>query len=363
MVYITQLISELTKPSGLWYIIFNYIDSFTFNFGWTIILFTLFIKLVLSPLDFYNRYSTKKNTLIQKKLAPQVEKINKTFANDKNKANQQVNILYKREGYNMIGSCIFMLLNLVLTLVIFFTIYSSLRTTSNYKMLDQYITLESVYDSTDGSEEEKKEAVIVKYNEIKDDWLWIKNIWRPDSNVSPIPSYNDFNKSLKNTKIYYNYAQENITEEKYNAVMGNLITSNSKTWNGYFILAILAAVTSFLSQFVIELGNKVKKEKQINNKFNDPQLATKSAMNIMKFVMPIIMVIFVITNTASFGIYIVISSIISSLLSVIINSIVKKLTYKQEEEYIEQLEKNNLKIAKKRQINYERPSIKPGAKL
>lgn len=363
MVYLNSLL-EITKPSGLWYIIFNWIDGFTFNFGWTIIIFTVMIKLILSPLDLYNRYSTKKNTLITKRLAPQVEKINKTYAADRAKANQQVNILYKKEGYSMIGSCLFTLLNLVLTIVIFFTIFSSLRTTSNYKMLTQYVELENVYNTTEGTKEEKETAVINHYEEIKDNWLWINNIWKTDSNTKPISTYEEFKNSLNNSKEYKAYVEENVSEEKYNEVTGALQQKYEKTWNGYFILAVLAALTSFLSQFMAELGNKVsKKKKSTTDPINPTENATKQAMNVMKYVLPIIMVIFVVTNTASFGIYIVISSLISTILSFAINAIVKKMTHKEELKYLDFVEKNNLKTIKKQQVVYERPKMKPGAKL
>lgn len=362
MVFINSFLLQLTEPNKLWDIILKGIDSFTHNFGWTILIFTLIIKIVLSPIDFYNRYSTRKNTLIQKKLAPQVEKINKTFANRKDVANQQINALYKKEGYNMIGSCLFMLINLVLTMVIFFTIFSSLRNMSSYKMVKQYEDLQNVYVTTEGDIEQKQTAVVARYEEIKDGWLWIENIWRPDSNSSPIPSYEQLVSSMKNSKTEYKEYVGAIDESLYNEVNAALVTKYEKRWNGYFILSILALITSFVSQYVIDLGNKVKKNHDKDLQVSVAGEATNTTMKMMKFILPAIMVVFVLTSTAAFGIYIVVSSIISTVLSFGINSIVKKMTQKQEDDYIEYIEKNKNKILRKQEV-VKRPTINPGVKL
>ena len=82
MVNLGNFLLELAKPSGLWPKIFDWFASFAGNYGWTVVLFTIAVKLLVSPLDFYNRYSTRKNTLIQKRLAGQVQKINYKYQNN-----------------------------------------------------------------------------------------------------------------------------------------------------------------------------------------------------------------------------------------------------------------------------------------
>ena len=98
MANITTLLATLSEPSGLWPKLFEFFSSWVPNYGWTIVLFTIAVKLLVSPLDFYNRYSTRKNTLIQKRLAGQVQKINIKYQNNKEEANRQVSALYKKEG-------------------------------------------------------------------------------------------------------------------------------------------------------------------------------------------------------------------------------------------------------------------------
>ena len=71
------MLTALTAPGGLWVKIINWIQSSVGSFAWTIILFTLLIKGVLSILDFFIKWSTKKSTHVQQKCAPQLEKLQK----------------------------------------------------------------------------------------------------------------------------------------------------------------------------------------------------------------------------------------------------------------------------------------------
>lgn len=341
MVDLTNAILSLSAPSGLWAKIIYWIESFTGNFGWTVILFTILTKLVMSPLDFYNRYSTRKNTLIQKRLAPQVMKINKKYANNKDMANQQTAALYKREGYNMIGSCLFMLVNLVLTITIFFSIFGGLRNITAYKMLNEYVAMETVYDQTltaTGNVEQSQSAVLEYYNTNIDgkdsSWLWIDSVWVSDGKDSPILDYKDFYKTINSAKIeeYKEYVEQDGFEAKYNTVT-SLVKKEHSNWNGYYILAILAAGFQFLAQWISEKSTKVNNKK--DQLMQDPNQQTGK---IMKIMMPILMVIFVIGYSSAFALYIVAGSIFSIILSLIINVLVSKFTKKEEEKYLKFLD-------------------------
>ena len=58
----------------------------------------------------------------------------------------QTNALYKKEGLNTGLGCVITLIHLVLSLVIFFTFYSSLRANSAYQAINQYEILEATYN-------------------------------------------------------------------------------------------------------------------------------------------------------------------------------------------------------------------------
>ena len=355
----TFLLEGLAKPTGLWPKLFDWFESFVGNYGWTIVLFTLAVKLLVSPLEFYNRYSTRKNTLIQKRLGDQVQKINIKYQNNREEANRQVSALYKREGYNMVGSCVFMLINMIVTLVIFFTFFDSLRVISSYKMINQYDQLQTVYyqtlENTENTQESEQKTLetFLEINE-NNKWLWLNNIWRKDAKVNSIPSYTDLVKAAENSKEkdlieYIN----TIPEEQYNEVISS-ISSQNREWNGFFILAILTLLTTFLSQYISEKMNDAKPKNTTSNEMSNPNQAT---MQVMKLILPLIMLTFVLTNTASFGIYILVGNLFGIITNILFSFIVKKITKKEEAKYLAYIEKQAIQRTKKnikpRMVNYK----------
>lgn len=430
MANVALLASAVSAPTGLWPTIMNWIEASVVNYGWVIILFTLLIKACLSPLDLLLKFSTKKTTLVQQKLAPQIARINKRCGDDKQQAQMQTQALYKKEGFNVFGSCIVTLINLVVTMVVFFTLFASLREMSAYKAINQYAQMEQAYVSTlqvktkenfinilntnlegtgktydseyknafegDGTDDNKgyfyyffsneglseevvnslkaqeafinSEGVSVSvfsvletaeqnatasatdsaskvWKEVKDSWLWIGNIWVADNYKSPLPTYDDLKSmaSSSKNKEYKTYVNS-INKDLYNTVTSSVHSQNSR-WNGYYILAVLSAGLTFLSQWVTELFQKSK-----NKKVNDlVQQSNQQAgtMKFMKILLPVMMVIFVLTSSASFGLYIVSSSLVSMLISTLTSLIVNAFYKKKEEEVIATLEREAIKSMKK----------------
>ena len=383
-----DLTLNISAPGGLWMIIINWINSGVLNFAWTIILFTLLIKVVLSPFDFLIKYSTKKTTLIQQKCAPQIAKLQKKYGNNQQQFSVMQQNIYKKEGLNMMSSCLIMLVNLVVTILIFFSIYTTLREASAYYAIKQYQELNTAYTNayekvlddrnigydrtadyseneamkaeiaTAKQDESVKTAVMEKWNEVKDSWLWITNIWVLDGRTDPLPTYDGLTKLANNAGGLFNsgvkdsYVEyvKGIKESDYNEVRST-ISSSLNGWNGYYILVVLAGGVTFLSSWVNERSNSLKRKKepkQKTNQFikssapnqtNNPAGQSSTAMKVMKFALPAVMIIFVLTSSSAFGIYIVAQSLIGIGMSYLINLIVDKLTHKKQLEVIEYLDK------------------------
>ena len=114
---LTQLIDwgffgVIAKPIFVW---LNWTkDHWTNNFGWSIVVVTLIINLVLFPLRFTSLKSARK----MQKLQPKIKEINERYKNvkinDPRKAeqNQEVMALYKKEGVNPVGGCLPMVIQL-----------------------------------------------------------------------------------------------------------------------------------------------------------------------------------------------------------------------------------------------------------
>ncbi len=333
----------VAKPNSLWSKIIMGIDSKIGAYIWTIIIVTVLIKLCLLPFEYFQRRSTKKMTDVNTKLQPKMDAIKKQYANNPNMMNQKMAELQKREGAGMYGGCIGMLLYLVLSMVVFFTFCGSMNEMSKYMIAKQYTDLSNTYDThyaqniADGQTEEDaiqnaQLAVLDAYEDTQNSFLWIKNIWRPDNNGSPVLSYKEYQNSAKD---------KTVTEERYNLVMEEVNAEYKKTWNGYYILPILSAVLSYLSTKVSVWVSRARAKKK-GLIYNNP--ANNGLMNIM---MPIIMALFTLMYNAAFAIYVVASSIVGLITSPLLTLLV---------EYLE--EKRQARQNQKPIISYSRDNLK-----
>ena len=142
----------------------------------------------------------------------------------------------------------------------------------------------------------------------------------PDSALEH-PIYEDWDKFQSNFSysnvIEGQTQQANMSKETYQELIYNL-NNEKDAPNGYFILVILTAGISFLSQFIMNKANKAQMELQTV----DGQGAQTQKM--MSIIMPIMMAIFAFMYTAAFSIYIVLSSVIGILTTLLINFIADK---------------------------------------
>lgn len=111
--------------------------------GVGIVLFTLILKTIVLPLDIYSRIKSKKQALIMEKMRPQMEKLQKQYANDKQMYSQKVMELQKKSGYSMFGACIPM----IVSLVIFLFVFNAFSTYSQYANLESYNDMVTSYNS------------------------------------------------------------------------------------------------------------------------------------------------------------------------------------------------------------------------
>ncbi|MBQ6400443.1 MAG: YidC/Oxa1 family membrane protein insertase [Clostridia bacterium] len=139
--------------------ILQWINSWVGSYGWAMVVFTVLIRLVLTPLDVKSRVSMRKTA----KLQPQMAALQKKYANDKEKLNQKTAELYRKEHINPLSSC----LPLLLTWPILIAVFGAMRTAANQELLVQVGQLLNLEAPT------------------LERWLWIKNLWMPDSLFSP----------------------------------------------------------------------------------------------------------------------------------------------------------------------------------
>ncbi len=102
----------LAKPM---FVLLQYIHNMVGNWGWTIVILTILVKLVLYPLSYKGMVSMNK----LKELAPKMKEIQNKYKDDKQKQSMHMMELYKKHGANPMGGC----LPLILQIPVFFAIY------------------------------------------------------------------------------------------------------------------------------------------------------------------------------------------------------------------------------------------------
>ena len=356
----TLLAGELAIPAGLgvWEDIIRWIYGFIGDYGCTVILIAVVLKLLMFPLDFFQRKSTAKTQAMQMKLKPQLEKLQQKYKNDKNTLNQKTMELYKKEGGGMFGSCGIMILYMAVSLFVFMTLFFGMNNIAKKVNVQQYAQLRDVYVQSIGagdSVEEANQAVFEKYNETKTSWLWIENIWRPDRLVSPIATFDEYASTAKISKKDANYEQQKAEYEEIMNPLKEKLGNN----NGYFILIILAAgvtfLSSWLSTFVMNKDkrkeDKKKKQLEKEQKANGEEIvvsekkkdknadqgrilsakgerekkddaskkANPLAGKILMIVLPIIMVFITWGYNAAFALYIVAMSTCGAIINLILS--------------------------------------------
>lgn len=101
----------------------SHIDDWIHNWGVSIILLTVLIKLVFFPLSAASYRSMAKMRL----LAPKLEKIKQQYADDREKLNHAMMDLYKTEKINPLGGCLPMLIQIPVFIALYWAILSSVE--------------------------------------------------------------------------------------------------------------------------------------------------------------------------------------------------------------------------------------------
>lgn len=118
MVNLGSGVFAFVKYINRWIIIpiFDVFEKITTNYGIVILLLTLFIRLLISPLTYSSYLSGAK----MKVLRPEIEKLKAKYGNDQQQISMEQMKLFREAGVNPLGGCIPALLQIP----IFFALYS-----------------------------------------------------------------------------------------------------------------------------------------------------------------------------------------------------------------------------------------------
>ena len=145
------ILGVIAKPMGL---LLDLLYGLVGNYGISIIIFTVFVKLCLYPL--YIKQTT--STAMMSEMQPKIKALQNKYGNDQEMLNIKMQELYKEEKFNPMGGCLPMLIQMPIIMGLFALLRNPLR----------YIT---------------KDSMIFAFHE---PFLWIDDLSQPDPWILPI---------------------------------------------------------------------------------------------------------------------------------------------------------------------------------
>lgn len=114
-----SLVKGVAKP--IFYIL-RFLYDFTHNYGVTIILLTVMLKLMFAPLQYKSYKSMKQMQMIQ----PKVLALQNKFKDDRDRLNKELIKLYKDHKVNPVGGCLPMVLQMPVFVALFNILYMTI---------------------------------------------------------------------------------------------------------------------------------------------------------------------------------------------------------------------------------------------
>ena len=167
------LFSLFAKPLG-W--VMYWVCQVVPNYFVALLVFTCAIRLVLFPLSINNQ----KSATDRARLAPRLERIQKKYAQDRQKMMEKQQQLYEKEGVKMTGGCLPMVLQMLVLFSVIAVIYKPLTYVQQIPAEQINSCVAVVTESLDA---EKDKAIINKFSD--------KSYYREMNLLKEIPAHRD----------------------------------------------------------------------------------------------------------------------------------------------------------------------------
>ncbi len=372
--------------------------------GVGIILFSIILRVIVLPFDVFQRISMRKQNLKMKENQARMEKLQKQYANDKDKYNQKVMELYKESGISLFSSCLPLILSLIIFIVAIgaFNAYSQYANVENYNLMVKaynakvesvckdfeqdeaflrYDEQQKVYffdadklyqkeeiktfvDSAMASDENKtKDAAIKEYfmsegqsavleayeTEIikNTSFLWIKNIWATDASYKhPILEFSEFKTEVQQQNFQVGDKTANFTgiaeyTNAYDESTYNTITGKLTVQKSQANGYYILILLSIGTILLQQWISMAGQKEQQKYSSVDGQGASQQKMTMV--IMTGMFAIFSFMYSSAFSIYMIMSNVLSLISTLIINKIVDVTERKKEEKAL--IEKYNKRFA------------------
>ncbi|MBQ9438197.1 MAG: YidC/Oxa1 family membrane protein insertase [Lachnospiraceae bacterium] len=340
-------------------IIFNLLDSLGLpNVGLSIVLFTLVIYVVLTPMT----YQQQKFSKLSAKMNPELKKIQDKYKGRRDEMSMQAmqaetQAVYKKYGVSPVGSCLQMGVQLPILLALYQVIYRMPAYVG--KIRDAFYPLVSELRTQAGSQEFLQTFASARYftkqftNEAftSGNVQYIENTYIDVLNRASTAEWESIVEKFPS--LAGDVASATSKLRLYNSFFGGLLISDSPWYTirnafaslkggitgGALILLLMAVLIPVLAAVTQWLNFKLMPQ-PTSSTGDATQDAMAAQMKSMNTFMPLVSAFFCLQLPAGMGIYWVAAAVIRSIQQVIINKQIDKIDFdsmlKQNEEKLKQ---------------------------
>ncbi len=274
------------------------------SYGLAVILFAVICKLILMPFS----YKSKKSMMKMSALQPELQKLQKKYANNRAKLNEEMQALYAKRGVNPTGGC----LTQFITLPIMMGLYYAVQQPLTYMMglYEEDIELLANLVGVDMSQSSYTVQITISeaLNRFTD---------AAGNFTAEVLSLSD-NIANYLVPLDFNFLGLDLSQ-----------TPSISDPNIIWIIPVLSGLTAFMSS---QLMQKLQGN---NNATSQKENPMASSMKTMLYIMPLMSVYFGFILPASIGIYWIVNNLFMMLQELTLTTIIRKQDAKKAEKLTE----------------------------
>ena len=337
-----QLGDLIRVPFG-WLLGFLY--DLTSNYGFAMIIFALIVQAVLTPIN----AKSKKSMMKMSRLQPRIQEIQKKYANDQQKQNEEIQKLQREEGASMgMGGCLWAFIPLLILIPLFTVIREPIK----------YILSESI---------ENTELIIETLKGLAPEKFSGNQYYHQVTAAGLISSYAE---ELRAAVPGISEATlEGINFNFFGIDLGAIPQFNifAETWAwdwahiGLFLIPIVSGASQVLQMWISQKGNEsvITNEKGVQDAEMAKNSQTAQSNKMMMWMMPIMSLWIGFTVSAGLSVYWFIGGLFRMVSDPIMTKRYRKLYDQEDAERLKRAMEQEAIEAEKERVRAERRAANP----
>lgn len=285
----SNMFGFLAGPLGF---VMQFIYNLVGNYGITIILFTILVRLLMFPLSIKQQKSQVRMAAFQ----PMIKEIQSKWAKDQKRANEEVMKFQEENNLKMTAGCLPMAVNMIVLFGIIAVIQAPMQYMLNVtaEEISNASAIYEVYDPDSGIAKQgyTKESLLIGAFKDSEKSEWFKE-------GAEITTTDADGNEVKTHVAISEETIQKVNDFKFDFLGLDLSVSPTFAFNKYLIMPILSIVTMLASQFIVM---KTSGQQQ-----------GQTSMLVMTVVMSVMFGWFAFTVPVGFSLYYTISNVVQTI--------------------------------------------------